>query len=95
MGLCETTSAGVIYIQHPKKMRAAPSFAYNNPVVVVDKSGTSVALASLTDWTDANGSPRGTTLLFNVSGTPLVAGDATVLRAGNDAAAYLEFDAEL
>lgn len=93
-GFCATTSAAFVNIQYPKRMRVIPTFGYGGNVAITDKTGTSVPPTSLAQWVDAD-SYRGSTLTVGVSGTPLVAGDATFLRADNDATAYLEFDAEM
>lgn len=92
-GLCTSTSVATIFIQFPTKMRSAPTAGFGGGMAILMANGLPAGLIGISTLASSTNQTSGR-LTASVSGTPLIAGNATVLIKGT-AADYVSFDAEL
>lgn len=88
-GFCSSTSSGSFALKYPTTMRTSPSIAQSNTGI---NHGSQEAFSSFgTSYVGIDSA----FVSINVGGTPLTVGDGCIWNANNNAAAYIEIDAEL
>jgi hypothetical protein len=95
-GMCTTTSTAIIQIPFAYDMRAAPTMTYSavGDWQILNAAGVGQACTALAAVANTT-SKKAAALQATVAGTPLVAGNATLMQANNTTNARLIYDAEL
>ena len=97
VGTAFTTDDCMFVFKFSPEMRGIPTLDYGtlSKLVVTDNDLSGEAIGSLAIDTNTDG-PQGASVVANdITSDVMTAGDATILNANNDVAAYLAFDAEL
>jgi hypothetical protein len=97
VGVAFTTDDCMFVFKFSPEMRGIPTLDHGtlSKLVVTDNDLSGEAIGSLAIDTNTDG-PQGASVVANdITSDVMTAGDATILNANNDVAAYLAFDAEL
>ena len=97
VGTAYTTDDCMFVFKFSPEMRGIPTLDHGtlSKLVVTDNDLSGEAIGSLAIDTNSDG-PQGVSInAANITSDVMTAGDATILNANNDVAAYLAFDAEL
>jgi len=97
VGTAFTTDDCMFVFKFSPEMRGIPTLDHGtlSKLVVTDNDLSGEAIGSLAIDTNSDG-PQGVSInAANITSDVMTAGDATILNANNDVAAYLAFDAEL